>query len=63
MNINEAIEVLKDSEAETISNLQKVEKAKAIIGKLAQLRVAAREIVTNIHCECAVIEAKKIINA
>lgn len=62
MDINESIKLFRDSEGQIEVMMKKAECARSISNSLAALRVDTERIFTNIQCEVAVMEARKIIS-
>lgn len=62
MDINEAIQVFSDSDSESAEQLRKAEIANQISKSLKKLSGRVDEVVTNLICEAAVIEAKVILS-
>lgn len=62
MELNEAIKLFRDSEKQIEVMMKKAECARSISNSLAALRVDTERIFTNIQCEVAVMEARKIIS-
>jgi hypothetical protein len=62
MDLNEAIQIFRDSEGQTEVMLRKAECAKEISKALVGLKLESDIIWTNIECEVAVMETQKIVN-